>query len=156
MEAEDEAPIMEALLLSGENARMVTVEGDGNCLPRALAVACQDSRSYQEIRRATCDHVVKWAGLGLPHLTNEAAAKRWAAKCRVGGEWLKADFISAYCRTRRINVTVAMLGWRKAESGRREPYLVKELMVGDPDRPRYSHGLLAYVNRDHYNAAAMH
>ena len=132
-EAEDEAPIMEALLLSGENARMVTVEGDGNCLPRALAIACQDSRSYQEIRRATCDHVVKcWAGLGWPHLTNEGAAKLWATKCRIDGEWLEADFISAYCHMRRINVTLAMLDWRVAESGRRVPYLSKQLMIGGP------------------------
>ncbi len=153
-EAEDEVPVMEALLLSRENARMVTVEGDGNCLPRALAIACQDSRSYQEIRRATCDHVVKcWAGLGWPHLTNEGAAKLWATKCRIDGEWLEADFISAYCHMRRINVTLAMLDWRVAESGRRVPYLSKQLMIGAPDLPRYSRGLLAYVNRNHYNAA---
>ncbi len=154
-EAEDEAPIMEALLLSGENARMVTVEGDGNCLPRALAIACQDSRSYQEIRRATCDYVVRcWAQLGWGHFTNEADAKRWAAKCRIDGEWLETDFISAYCHMRRINVTVAMIDWRVGECGRREPYL-KQFLTGAPDRPRYSHGLLAYVNRNHYNAATI-
>jgi hypothetical protein len=149
-EAEDEAPIMEALLLSGENARMVTVEGDGNCLPRALAIACQDSMSYQEIRRATCDYVVRcWAGLGWPHITNEAAAKRWATRCRINGEWLEADFISAYCHMCRINVTLAMLDWRVAESGRRVPYLSKQLVIGAPDRPHDNCGLVAYVNRNH-------
>jgi hypothetical protein len=153
-EAEDEAPIMEALLLSGENARMVTVEGDGNCLPRALAIACQDSRSYQEIRRATCDYVVRcWARLGWGHIADEGAAKQWATKCRIDGEWLEADFISAYCHMHRINVTIAMIDWRVAESGHRVPCLSKQLMIGSPDRLRYSRGLLAYVNRNHYNAA---
>ena len=148
---------MEALLLSQENARMVTVEGDGNCFPRALAIACQPARIRGVTRRFATQPAITsssaglaWAGRTSP---TRAPPSEGATKCRIDGEWLEADFISAYCHMRRINVTVAMIDWRVAESGRREPYLVKELMVGDPDRPRYSHGLLAYVNRNHYNAA---
>jgi len=120
----------------------------GHCLPGFEELPGDSPRNLR-----LCRQVLGSARLGAHH--QRGKAKRWAAKCRIDGEWLETDFISAYCHMRRINVTVAMLGWRVVESGRREPYLVKQLLIGAPDRPRYSHGLLAYVNRNHYNAATI-
>ena len=62
---------------------MVTVEGDGNCFPRALAIACQPTRIRGVTRRFATQPAITsssaglaWAGLGWPYLTNEGAAKR--------------------------------------------------------------------------------
>ncbi len=139
---------------------MVTVEGDGNCFPRALAIACQPARIRGVTRRFAAQPAITslsaglaWAGRTSP---TRAPPSEGATKCRIDREWLEMGFILAYCHIRRINATLAMLDWRKAESGRREPYLVKQLLTGAPDRLRYSHGLLAYVNRNHHNAAIAH
>ncbi len=48
---------------------------------------------------------------------------------------------------RRVSVTLVMLDWQRVAIGSRPS---KHLMIGDLAHD--SCGLLAYVNRDHYNA----
>ena len=93
---------------------MVTVEGDGNCFPRALAIACQPARIRGVTRRFATQPAITsssaglaWAGRTSP---TRAQPSEGSTKCRIDREWLEMGFISAYCHICSITPTEFLSG----------------------------------------------